>query len=25
LQAGISIGQWTFTHYLQPKHNHSRH
>ena len=25
LQAGISIGQWTVTHYLQPKHNHSRH
>jgi len=25
LQAGISIGQWTFTHYLQPKHNRSRH
>jgi hypothetical protein len=25
LQAGISIGQWTFAHYLQPKHNHSRH
>jgi hypothetical protein len=25
LQAGISIGQWTFTHYLQPKHNHPRH
>jgi PAP2 superfamily len=24
LQAGISIGQWTFTHYLRPKHNHSR-
>jgi hypothetical protein len=25
LQAGMSIGQWTFTHYLQPKHNRSRH
>lgn len=25
LQAGIGIGQWTFTHYLQPKHNRSRH
>ena len=25
LQSGASIGQWTFTHYLQPKHNHSRH
>jgi hypothetical protein len=25
LQAGISIGQWTFTHYLQPKHNGPRH
>jgi hypothetical protein len=24
LQAGISIGQWTFTHYLQPRHNRSR-
>jgi hypothetical protein len=24
LQAGISIGQWTFTHYLRPKGNHSR-
>jgi hypothetical protein len=24
LQAGISIGQWTFSYYLQPKHNHSR-
>jgi membrane-associated phospholipid phosphatase len=21
LQAGISIGQWTFIHYLQPRHN----
>jgi PAP2 superfamily len=25
LQAGISIGEWTFAHYLQPKHNRSRH
>jgi membrane-associated phospholipid phosphatase len=25
LQAGASIGQWTFVHYLQPKHNRSRH
>jgi len=25
LQAGISIGEWTFVHYLQPKHNRSRH
>jgi membrane-associated phospholipid phosphatase len=25
LQAGMSIGQWTFTRYLQPKHNRSRH
>jgi hypothetical protein len=25
LQAGMSIGQWTFAHYLQPKHNRSRH
>ena len=24
LQAGISIGEWTATHYLQPKRNHSR-
>jgi hypothetical protein len=24
-QAGISIGEWTFVHYLQPKHNRSRH
>jgi PAP2 superfamily len=24
LQAGISIGDWTATHYLQPKGNHSR-
>jgi hypothetical protein len=24
LQAGISIGEWTFTHYLRPKHNHGR-
>ncbi len=24
-QAGISIGEWTFIHYLQPKHNRSRH
>jgi hypothetical protein len=24
LQAGISIGEWTATHYLQPKGNHSR-
>jgi PAP2 superfamily len=25
LQAGISIGEWTFAHYLQPKHNRSRY
>jgi membrane-associated phospholipid phosphatase len=25
LQAGISIGQWTVNHYLQPASNHSRH
>jgi PAP2 superfamily len=25
LQAGSSIGEWTFVHYLQPKHNRSRH
>src|SRR5213592_3241363 len=25
LRAGISIGEWTVTHYLQPKHNRSRH
>jgi membrane-associated phospholipid phosphatase len=25
LQAGISIGQWTFAHYLQPKNNRLRH
>jgi hypothetical protein len=25
LQAGTSIGEWTFVHYLQPKHNRSRH
>src|SRR5436190_1282830 len=25
LQAGTSIGQWTFTHYLQPRHNRSQH
>jgi hypothetical protein len=25
LQAGISIGEWTYVHYLQPKHNRSRH
>ena len=25
LQAGTSIGEWTFSHYLQPKHNRSRH
>ena len=24
LQAGISIGEWTSSHYLQLKHNHSR-
>jgi len=24
LQAGISIGEWTFTNYLRPKGNHSR-
>src|SRR5947209_603956 len=24
LQAGISIGEWTFAHYLRPKGNHSR-
>jgi hypothetical protein len=24
LQAGISIGEWTFDHYLRPKGNHSR-
>jgi PAP2 superfamily len=24
LEAGTSIGEWTFTHYLQPKHNHGR-
>ncbi len=24
LQAGISIGEWTYTHYLQPKSNHRR-
>jgi hypothetical protein len=24
LQAGISIGEWTVTHYLRPKGNHSR-
>jgi hypothetical protein len=24
LQAGTSIGEWTVTNYLQPKHNHSR-
>jgi hypothetical protein len=24
LDAGTSIGEWTFTHYLQPKHNRSR-
>jgi hypothetical protein len=24
VQAGINIGEWTATHYLQPKHNHSR-
>src|SRR5438045_5560141 len=23
LRAGISIGEWTVTHYLQPKHNRS--
>src|SRR5207247_5785248 len=23
LQAGTSIGQWTFTHYLQPRHHRS--
>jgi hypothetical protein len=25
LQAGISIGEWTFTNYLQPEHNRSPH
>jgi len=25
LQAGVSIGEWTVIHYLQPKHNRSRH
>jgi PAP2 superfamily len=25
LQAGTSIGEWTFSHYLQPKHNRSRY
>jgi hypothetical protein len=25
LQAGTSIGEWTFAHYLQPKHNRGRH
>jgi membrane-associated phospholipid phosphatase len=25
LQAGISIGEWTFTHYLRPVGNRSRH
>jgi hypothetical protein len=25
LQAGTSIGEWTFAHYLLPKHNRSRH
>ena len=25
LQAGTSIGEWTVTNYLQPKHNRSRH
>jgi len=25
LEAGASIGEWTFTHYLQPKHNRGRH
>jgi hypothetical protein len=25
LQAGISIGEWTYVHYLQPKHDRSRH
>ena len=25
LQAGTSIGEWTFANYLQPKHNRSRH
>jgi hypothetical protein len=24
LQAGISIGEWTATHYLRPKNNRSR-
>jgi hypothetical protein len=24
LHAGLHIGFWTFTHYLRPKHNHSR-
>src|SRR5437588_4515225 len=23
-QAGMSIGEWTFAHYLRPKGNHSR-
>lgn len=25
LQAGTSIGEWTFTHYLRPKNNRGRH
>lgn len=25
LQAGVSIGEWTASHYLQPTSNHSRH
>jgi PAP2 superfamily protein len=25
LQAGTSIGEWTFDHYLQPKHHRPRH
>src|SRR5436309_7361097 len=25
LQAGTSIGQWTFTHYLRPRHHRSQH
>jgi PAP2 superfamily len=25
LQAGTGIGEWTYVHYLQPKHNRSRH
>src|SRR5216117_1620918 len=25
LQAGTSIGQWTFTHYLRPRHYRSQH